>query len=142
MDAVLRARSIRTLAWLGDAAFEKEVRWRVAARGDFPTDRLDAIKAEVVRAEAQAALLEAIEGSLDEEELGVARRGRNATLPGSGKRRNVQAYRAATALESLVGHWELSGERGRARYEQILLPHVDAAIEAAVERRRDRPRRG
>jgi rhodanese-related sulfurtransferase len=32
-------RSVRTLAWLGDAEFEREVRLRVARRGDFPTDR-------------------------------------------------------------------------------------------------------
>ena len=73
----LRGRSIRTLAWLGDAEFEREVRLRLARRGDYPTDRLHALKARVVCAEAQAELLAAIEPELDEHEAGVVRRGRN-----------------------------------------------------------------
>ena len=58
MTAVdLRQRSIRTLAWLGDAEFEREVRRRLSIRGDFSTDRLDKLRARIVNAEAQATLL-------------------------------------------------------------------------------------
>ena len=60
-DEPLPERSVRTLAWLGDAEFEREVRVRLARRGDFPTDRLHAMKARVVCAEAQAELLATLE---------------------------------------------------------------------------------
>ncbi len=40
----LAHHSVRTLAWLGDAEFEREVRLRLARRGDYSTDRLNAMK--------------------------------------------------------------------------------------------------
>ena len=138
----LRTRSIRTLAWLGDAEFERQVRWRVAGRGDYPTDRLDAIKAAIVRADAQAALLARIEPSLSAEELAVVRRGRNAALPISARgRKNTQAYRASTAFEALVAHWALD-EAGSARFDTVVGPALDDAVTDAVTRLATRPRRG
>jgi ribonuclease-3 family protein len=137
----LSKRSIRTWAWIGDAEFEREVRLRVASRGDFPIDRLDAIKARVVRAEAQAALLAEIQAQLDGDELAVVRRARNARVSGSGRaRRNVRDYRAATGLEALVAFWTLGEHTGR--LEEVLGPALDGAIDRAVARYRARPRRG
>ena len=139
----LRHRSIRTLAWLGDATFELEVRRRLAARGDFPIDRLDAMKALVVRADAQAELFAAIEPGLDNAEKDVAKRARNAALPGSARgRRNTRAYRSATALEALVAWWDLGDTDTRARLQAIVGPLLEAAIDAAVARHKARPRRG
>lgn len=137
----LSKRSIRTWAWIGDAEFEREVRHRVASRGDFPIDRLDAIKARVVRAEAQATLLAEIQAQLDEDEMAVVRRARNARVSGSGRaRRDVRAYRAATGLEALVAWWTVN--RRKKRLEELLGPALDRAIDAAVTRYRSRPRRG
>jgi ribonuclease III family protein len=139
----LRDRSIRTLAWLGDARFELEVRRRLAARGDYPTDRLDTMKAAVVRAEAQAGLLAAIEPDLHELELAVAARARNAGVPGSARRhRSTRAYREATAFEALVAWWELGGETERGRFDELVVPRLEAAIDAALARDAGRPRRG
>lgn len=139
----LRRRGIRTLAWLGDAHFEREVRLRVAARGDYPPDRLDAIKAEIVRASGQAQLLSTIAAELDEEEQAIVRRARNAARPGPGRgRERVAIYRASTAFEALVAWWALSGDQGHSRFERVLAPHLEAAIDAAVQRRSDKPRRG
>jgi ribonuclease-3 family protein len=137
----LARRSIRTWAWLGDAEFERLVRRRVAARGDYPTDRLDAIKARVVRAEGQAALLAQIQDDLDDAEQAVVRRARNTRLSGSaGSRRNVQAYRAATALEALVAYWVLGP--GDDRTDAVLGAPLEAAIDQAVARHKKKPRRG
>ncbi len=144
MNDDLRSRSVRTLAWLGDAEFEREVRRRVAQRGDLPVDRLDAIKAEVVRAPTQALLLKAIEAALDEDERGVVRRARNAQTGSGGKRNSVKSYRAATALEALVAHWLCGPDPspGPERFETLLVPPMEAAIEASLARHRTRPRRG
>jgi ribonuclease-3 family protein len=140
----LRGRSIRTLAWLGDVEFEREVRYRLARRGDYPTDRLDAMKTRVVRAEAQARLLAEILPGLRAEELELVRRGRNSSPPAAarGGRRHMQEYRAATALEVLVGMWCLDGEPGRLRLDDVLGGPLDAAITEAVAAAAQRPRRG
>ncbi|HWB75369.1 MAG TPA: ribonuclease III domain-containing protein [Nannocystaceae bacterium] len=141
-DAALTGRSVRTQSWIGDAVFELQVRTRVALRGDFPVDRLDAIKAEVVRAESQAALLEAVLPALDDDEAAVVRRARNTTPPNSARgRRAMQSYRAASALEALIARWWLV-EGGDARFEALLGPQLDAAITRAVELRASKPKRG
>lgn len=142
--ADLRGRSIRTLAWLGDVEFEREVRHRLVERGDFPSDRLDAMKTRVVRAEAQARLLATILPALRAEELDVVRRGRNAAPPvaGRGGRRSTVDYRAATALEALVGAWCLEGPAGRERLAEVLGGPLDEAVREAVAVAGQRLRRG
>lgn len=133
-------RSVRTLAWLGDAEFEREVRLRLARRGDFPTDRLHAMKARVVCAEAQAELLAAIEPALDEAEAGVVRRARNLShKPGSRGVRSTRDYRSSTALEALVAHWCLC-TAGRGRFDELVVPWLEARIDAALVVKA--PRRG
>jgi ribonuclease III family protein len=139
----LGARSVRTLAWLGDADFEREIRRRLVARGDYPVDRLDAVKALVVRAESQAALLAAIEGELDEAERGVVRRARNVSPRGGGRaQRDTRAYRAATALEALVALWFHGPDGGLGRFEALLAPRIEAAIDGALAAAGTRIRRG
>ena len=134
-------RSVRTLAWLGDAEFEREVRLRLARRGDFPTDRLHAMKARVVCAEAQAELLAAIEAMLDDAEAGVVRRARNLShKAGSRGVRSTRDYRSSTALEALVAHWCLCTS-GRGRFDELVVPRIEARIEAALATGKP-PRRG
>jgi ribonuclease-3 family protein len=129
-DVGLRQRSIRTLAWLGDAEFEREVRLRLSRRGDFPTDRLDKLRARIVNAEAQAALLgELVDaGALRENELAVVGRARNASVRGGARqRRSVRDYRAATALEALIAWWLLGGQADR--FEALIAPAIEARID-------------
>lgn len=140
-DELLLQRSVRTLAWLGDAAFERDVRWRVCGRGDHPVDRLDSIKADVVRAEAQAALLEIIEPELTEDEHAVVRRGRNAKTTSIRGKKDTQTYRSSTGFEALVARWALLGGEW-ARYEALVVPHLEPMIDAATAKRAKRPRRG
>jgi ribonuclease-3 family protein len=141
--SVLLGRSIRTLAWLGDAFFEDEVRTRVALRGDYPIDRLDAMKAAVVRSETQAALLADLEPELDDEEQTLVRRARNTAPPaGARGRRATKDYRSASALEALVARWRLAGDEGRARLDELLAPRLDVIIDAAVVQHARRLRRG
>ena len=142
------SRSIRALAWLGDAEFELEVRRRLCDRGDFPSDRLDAMKAEVVCAERQAALLAELEAedALDDAERDLVRRARNADVGRRRGREQARTYRSATALEALVGHWRHAAgdadERGDARFDALLSSRIDRAIDEAVARRGTRLRRG
>jgi len=142
LPAGLALRSVRTLAWVGDALFEQRVRASVALRGDFSVDRLDVIKAAVVRAERQALLLESIAAELDDVESAMVRRARNTTPPSSARgRRTMQSYRAASALEALVALWSTTAA-GVARLEAVLMPKVEAAIDEAIATVGKRPRRG
>ena len=142
-DPVLVRRAARTLAWLGDVVFERDVRFRIARRGDYPVDRLDAMKAEVVRAEAQSELLDVIEPDLDESEADVVRRARNAPVSASsGAKRDVHTYRRATALEALVAYWACGGDDGWRRFTTLVVPPLETMIDRAVRRRSNKPRRG
>ena len=136
----LRDRSIRTLAWLGDARFELEVRRRLSTRGDYPTERLDAMKASLVRAEAQAELLAQIDAELTDDERAVVSRGRNATPSGGRGRRDTRAYREATGFEALVAWW--AEDPACERFTEVVAPRLDAAIDEAVERGANKPKRG
>ncbi|EDM75798.1 hypothetical protein PPSIR1_34697 [Plesiocystis pacifica SIR-1] len=132
-DRHLRQRSVKTLAWLGDAEFEREVRLRLARRGDYSVDRLDKARARIVNAGAQAELLAELlaAGVLDEAEEAVVRRGRNTALRGAGHRRGtVREYRAATALEALMAWWLLGGQR--ARFEALIIPAIEARVDAQL----------
>lgn len=139
MTTDLRTRSIRTLAWLGDAEFECDVRRRIARRGDYPTRRLDLVRAAITRAETQAAMLATLSEALTDDEAAVVRRARNVRNTGH-VRRDTAAYRAATALEALVAHWCLAEPSARARYDALLGPLIEQAIDDAIDR--PLPRRG
>lgn len=130
MTKPARERSIRTLAWLGDAHYELAVRRRLSALGDWPVDRLDRVRAELCRAETQAELLVQIEATLDDVESSVVGRARNASLRSGGRaQRNVRAYRAATALEALVAIW--CEDPASERFENCLGAVLDARIQLA-----------
>lgn len=138
----LAARSIRTLAWLGDAIFELDVRRRLALRGDYPTARLDAMKADIVCAPRQAEFLLEIAPHLDEEESAVVRRGRNANVGSkAGGKVDVRTHRSATAFEALVAFWSADPTRTD-RYETMLAPLLGAAIDDAIGRLASKPQRG
>lgn len=130
-DRALRERSIRTLAWLGDGEFEREVRLRLVRRGDYSTDRLDKMRAKIVNARAQAELLAELLQHLDEQEQGVVRRGRNAAPRGSGRGSGgVREYRAATGLEALVAWWLLGGLHSR--FVELIVPAIEARIDVLL----------
>lgn len=134
-DIGLRDRSIRTLAWLGDGEFEREVRLRLVRRGDYSTDRLDKLRAKIVNATAQSELLAELREHLDEQEQGVVRRARNAAPRSSGRGSGgVKEYRAATGLEALVAWWLLGGLDSR--FIELVVPAIEARIDALLAEER------
>ncbi|MEG2174704.1 MAG: ribonuclease III domain-containing protein [Oscillospiraceae bacterium] len=112
-----------TLAFIGDGVYELLAREHiVACHGSLSPGKLHALCVEVVRASAQASAFSRIEGLLDEEELTIFRRGRNAggvTVP---KSSSTADYRCATGLEALFGYLHLCGrsERTRALFAEII----------------------
>ena len=139
-DRGLLGRSVRTLAWLGDVEWERELRLRLIRTGDWPTDRLDSARARLARSDFQAQVLANIQAQLDETELRVVSRGRNTSVRSRGRvDRDVRSYRSATALEALVAYWRLAGTWSR--FEQLVVPELERGIAHAITHAA-KPRRG
>lgn len=103
------------LAYMGDAVYEVLVRTRVMNRGSMQVNKMHKKSASLVKAEAQARMIQALQEELTEEETAVYKRGRNAHSASSAKNASIRDYRMATGFEALVGYLYLTGQ-----YERLL----------------------
>lgn len=104
-----------TLAYMGDAVYEVLIRTRVMNRGSMQVNKMHKKSASLVKAEAQARMIQALQEELTEEETAVYKRGRNAHSASSAKNASIRDYRMATGFEALVGYLYLTGQ-----YERLL----------------------
>lgn len=109
----IRTYSPLTLAYIGDAAYELVIRTMVVEKGNRQASQLHRLTTSYVKAQAQAAMIEALEPELTEEELAIYKRGRNAKSYTSAKNASILDYRKATGLEALIGYLYLSGREER-----------------------------
>ena len=109
----MRDYSPLTLAYIGDAVYELVVRSYVVGRGNAPVEKLHMKTSRMVRAQAQACLIEQLKPVLTEEELAVYRRGRNARSATKAKNATTGEYRRATGCEALIGYLFLTEEYER-----------------------------
>lgn len=103
------------LAYMGDAVYEVLIRTRVMNRGSMQVNKMHKKSASLVKAEAQAGMIQALQEELTEEETAVYKRGRNAHSASSAKNASIRDYRMATGFEALVGYLYLTGQ-----YERLL----------------------
>ena len=103
------------LAYMGDAVYEVLIRTRVMNRGSMQVNKMHKKSASLVKAEAQARMIQELQEELTEEETAVYKRGRNAHSASSAKNASIRDYRMATGFESLVGYLYLTGQ-----YERLL----------------------
>ena len=107
------------LAYIGDAVYEVYVRTHIIGNGSIKTNVLHKIAStNYVSAKAQASILDRITEFLNEEELNIVRRGRNANSNTIPKNADIADYKKATAFEALVGYLFLS--RKNERLEEII----------------------
>lgn len=109
----LRTYSPLTLAYIGDAVYELVIRTMIVEEGNAPVNKLHKRSSALVKAAAQAQLIHAIEPLLNEEELGIYKRGRNAKSYTTAKNASVIDYRTATGFEALMGWLYLKGDHQR-----------------------------
>lgn len=109
----MKAYSPLTLAYIGDAGYELVIRTMVVEKGNRQASQLHRLTTSYVKAQAQAAMIEALEPELTEEELAIYKRGRNAKSYTSAKNASILDYRKATGLEALIGYLYLSGREER-----------------------------
>ena len=106
---------ISRLAFLGDAVMELMVRESLVLHSDRPFRLLNAQKAGLVSAHAQAEASDRLLPMLDGEELAVYRRGKNSKHKNYPKTASALDYCKATGLEALMGFLYLKGDAARLR---------------------------
>ena len=102
------------LAYIGDAVWEILVREHLLCLGEMKPDRLHRYSTRYVKAKAQADVLHHVQELLNEEELAVMKRGRNAKSGSVPKNAELIDYRHATGFEALLGYLYL-----QRRYERV-----------------------
>lgn len=112
-DQDLRSYSPLTLAYIGDGVYELIIRTILVKKGNCPVNQLHRKASSLVKAAAQSAIMEVIEGELTQEELSVYRRGRNAHSPTMAKHATMADYRRATGFEALIGYLYLKEDYTR-----------------------------
>lgn len=109
----VRAYSPLTLAYIGDAIYDVIIRTVVVERSNRPANELHKKTSSFVKAQTQAAMIEALMPLLSEEEEAVYKRGRNAKSYTSAKNASIGDYRKATGFEALVGYLYLQDKTER-----------------------------
>jgi ribonuclease-3 family protein len=105
--------SVQGLAHVGDAVFELMIRTWLCVNGVSTAKRLHNRAVQFVSAKSQAAAVDRILSKLDEEEITVYKRGRNAHASTVPKGSTHEEYHAATGVETLFGYLYLSGRFDR-----------------------------
>lgn len=102
---VLQMKSL-ALAYMGDVVYEYYVRDYLIRQGKVNVNKLHKSAVRFVQAKQQAKVLRywIEEALLDEEEVGVVKRGRNAKSGSVPKNTDVMTYRYSTAFEALLGY--------------------------------------
>src|SRR3954453_4589933 len=103
------------LAYMGDAIYETYVRRHLLYSGKVRPNQLHRTGTSYVSAKAQSKILFQMMDHklLDEEELAVVMRGRNAKSGTVPKNTDVQTYHYSTAFEALMGYLYLTGRQKR-----------------------------
>ena len=105
--------SMLGLAHIGDGVYELLVRTMLCTQGHAAVGELHRLTVARVRAPAQAKAMERLLPLLDEGELALYKRGRNAHVHGVPPGASVREYHAATGLEALFGWLYLQGRLAR-----------------------------
>ena len=91
------------LAFVGDAFFSFYVKTEKLNLGKSKVNNLNTDSAKIVNAHSQREMLFKIIDELNEEELDIVHRGRNANIHSKAKNFSIEEYRHATAFEALIG---------------------------------------
>lgn len=102
-----------TLAFVGDAVYSLYVRERLVLSHDFGTGTLQKLTSFEVSAHGQSELLEKILPKLNESEIEIYKRGRNAKKPTKSKNASVAEYNRSTGFEAVLGYLYMTGQYSR-----------------------------
>lgn len=109
----LRTYSPLTLAYIGDSIYDLVIRTIVVEQGNCPPNSLHKKASGLVKAQAQAEMIERLLPLLTEEEAQIYKRGRNAKSYTMAKNATMHDYRMATGFEAVMGYLYLKDEAER-----------------------------
>ena len=109
----IRTYSPLVLAYIGDGIYELIVRTILVERGNRQANTLHKRASNYVKASAQAAMINAVQEELTEEERQIFKRGRNAKTVSMAKHATMHDYRYATGFEALMGYLYLTDQMKR-----------------------------
>ena len=109
----IRTCSPLTLAYIGDSIYDLVIRTKVVEEGNCPPNSLHKKASSMVKAHAQAEMIEKLLPDLTEEEQQIYRRGRNAKSYTMAKNATMHDYRKATGMEAVMGFLYLEGRMER-----------------------------
>ena len=104
------------LAFVGDAVYSLFVREKLTFTSDSKTGELNKLATEQVNATAQSEFIKEIMPLLNEDELSVFKRARNAKKPTKAKHASVSQYNVATGFEAVLGYLYLIGDNDRLNF--------------------------
>lgn len=102
-----------TLAYIGDAVYELIIRTIVVDEANRSVNKLHKESAGLVKADTQAHMIRELLEELNETEMAVYKRGRNAKSYTKAKNATYSDYRNATGFEALMGYLYLSEQSDR-----------------------------
>ena len=112
-DLDMKTYSPLTLAYIGDSIYDLIIRTLVVCQGNCPANKLHKRTSALVKASAQAEMIEKIMPLLTEEEKQIYKRGRNAKSYTMAKNASMLDYRKATGFEALMGYLYLENQMHR-----------------------------
>lgn len=101
------------LAFIGDGVHTLFVRDFVVKNSNLLVNKCHVNSAKFCNAKSQAKKLDQIMNELNNEELDIVRRARNAKTNNIAKNSDVETYKKATSFEALVGYLYLKGDYSR-----------------------------
>ena len=100
-------------AYMGDCIYEKYVREYLVTSTKYKPHKLHIEATKLVKASAQAHILQELENELSNDEKEIVRRTRNTENHHLPKNATVQEYMYATAFEGLIGYLYLTKQEER-----------------------------
>ena len=112
-DVDLRTYSPLTLAYIGAALYDLIIRTLIVKQGNSRPEKMHKRASALVKASAQAEMIERLLPMLTEEEHAIYKRGRNAKSYTMAKNATMLDYRNATGFEALMGYLYLKEDMSR-----------------------------
>lgn len=109
----IKTASTDQLAFVGDAVYSLLVREYLCKIGKCRSNDLHTACARIVKANSQANAFKIIENLLNEKELSIYKRGRNAHNNHKPKNSTKGDYHSATGFETLFGYLYLAKQNER-----------------------------
>lgn len=113
--SIMQAKQLNplVLAFIGDSVYEIFIRLFVVDKNrDMSVHKIHVKVVSFVKAHAQSEFMKKLEQTLNEEEMAIFKRGRNAKS-GVPKNADVQEYRMATGFEAVIGYLYLTQQTAR-----------------------------